>query len=52
MRRHYTNYFKGLANIKEYRARLVTEDNPQNLFGILAQIEADYTMEASFAFAS
>jgi tRNA-dihydrouridine synthase B len=52
MRRAYTNYFKGLANIKEYRARLVTEDNPQNLFGILAQIEADYSLEASFAFAS
>lgn len=52
MRRHYTNYFKGLANIKEYRAQLVTENNPENLFGILAQIEADFSMEASFAFAS
>jgi nifR3 family TIM-barrel protein len=52
MRRHYTNYFKGLANIKEFRSQLVTESNPENLYNILAQIEADYTPEASFAFAS
>jgi hypothetical protein len=24
MRRHYTNYFKGIANFKEYRLKLVT----------------------------
>lgn len=52
MRRHYTNYFKGLANIKEYRAQLVTESIPINLFEILSQIEEDYTVESTFAFAS
>jgi tRNA-dihydrouridine synthase len=52
MRRHYTNYFKGLANIKEYRAQLVTESDPQNLFNILNRIEEDYATEATFAFAS
>ncbi len=24
MRRHYSNYFKGIENFKEYRAKLVT----------------------------
>ncbi len=52
MRRHYTNYFKGLAHIKEYRAQLVTESDPQNLFDILNHIEEDYATEATFAFAS
>lgn len=52
MRRHYTNYFKGLAHIKEYRAQLVTESDPQNLFDILNRIEEDYATEATFAFAS
>ncbi|MCK5782235.1 MAG: tRNA dihydrouridine synthase DusB [Flavobacteriales bacterium] len=32
MRRHYTNYFKGLPNIKEHRMKLVTEDNPENIY--------------------
>ena len=32
MRRHYTNYFKGLPNIKEHRMKLVTEDNPHVIY--------------------
>ncbi len=32
MRRHYTNYFKGLPNIKEHRMKLVTEDNPDVIY--------------------
>ena len=35
MRRHYTNYFKGLPNIKEHRMKLVTEDNPQIIYNHL-----------------
>lgn len=35
MRRHYTNYFKGVANFKEYRARLVTEETPEELYRTL-----------------
>ena len=35
MRRHYTNYFKGLPNIKEHRMKLVTEDNPQIIYSHL-----------------
>lgn len=39
MRRHYTNYFRGYPGVKPFRARLVTEDEPAVLFGILDEIE-------------
>lgn len=38
MRRHYTNYFKGLPNVKHYRNLLVTEKEPQALFDVLNEI--------------
>jgi nifR3 family TIM-barrel protein len=31
MRRHYTNYFKGIPNFKEHRLKLVTLDSPEAL---------------------
>jgi tRNA-dihydrouridine synthase B len=43
MRRHYTNYFRGYAGIKEYRKRLVTEEEPAALFAILDEIEQEYS---------
>jgi len=43
MRRHYTNYFKGLPGIKEHRAKLVTELDPLVLFEILDQIQFEYS---------
>ncbi len=49
MRRHYTNYFKGLRNIKYYRSKLVTELDPSVLFEILSQIEEIYSKEVSLA---
>lgn len=45
MRRHYTNYFKGINNIKSFRARLVQEDNIENLFGIIDEIVDVYEKE-------
>lgn len=42
MRRHYTNYFRGLRNIKNYRKQLVTLDNPQDIYGVLNEIEEVY----------
>lgn len=42
MRRHYTNYFRGLPNIKEYRKKLVTEYNPIVLYSMLDEIEREY----------
>ncbi|MEO6189092.1 MAG: tRNA-dihydrouridine synthase, partial [Saprospiraceae bacterium] len=44
MRRHYTNYFKGLAGIKEHRSRLVSEMNPSILYEILEEIEEAYSI--------
>ncbi len=38
MRRHYANYFRGLPNVKTYRTRLVTTDEPDEIYGILDEI--------------
>lgn len=46
MRRHYTNYFRGFRNIKPYRARLVSEYDPNELRAILDEIEDVFTGEA------
>src|SRR5690606_30337511 len=35
MRRHYTNYLKGLPNIKEYRLKLVTLKTPEEIIDVL-----------------
>ncbi len=43
MRRHYTNYFKSMEGIKHFRAQLVSEMEPTNLYEILDQIEEHYT---------
>jgi len=43
MRRHYTNYFRGFPNIKEYRKRLVTSDDPDLIFSVLDEIEEAYS---------
>ena len=47
MRRHYTNYFKGIANFKEHRLQLVTLDDAEGLFKALdeiADVYGDYTL--------
>lgn len=38
MRRHYTNYFRGLPNFKPYRMRLVQTENPQEVYDILEEV--------------
>lgn len=38
MRRHLSSYFKGLDNFREMRLRLVTTDDPQELFGVIDYI--------------
>lgn len=43
MRRHYAPYFRDLPNIKPYRARLVTEMEPDTLFAVLDEIENVYS---------
>jgi nifR3 family TIM-barrel protein len=42
MRRHYTNYFRGLPNFKEYRMKLVTNYSYNEILNILAEVESVY----------
>lgn len=43
MRRHYTNYFKGLPGIKDYRLKLVTQDTEEGVLAILNEIAVRYS---------
>ena len=43
MRRHYTNYFKGLPGIKPFRQKLVTEFDPEVLYGVLDDLEQHFS---------
>jgi len=45
MRRHYTNYFRGLPGIKDFRARLVTEVDHKDILAILDEIKYCYSEE-------
>ncbi|HMQ05874.1 MAG TPA: tRNA dihydrouridine synthase DusB [Saprospiraceae bacterium] len=49
MRRHYSNYFRGLHGIKEFRKKLVTEDQPEIIFGILQDILDEYIHHEVYA---
>lgn len=42
MRRHYTNYFRGMPGVKEYRKTLVSEYDPELLFGVLEEMREVY----------
>lgn len=48
MKRHYSNYFKGIAHMKEYRMKLVTSFELSEIMEILAFIQEN---EANFEFA-
>ena len=41
-RRHYTNYFKGIPDFKEYRQRMVTNDHYQDVFAVFDEIEEKF----------
>jgi tRNA-dihydrouridine synthase B len=45
MKRHYTNYFKGLPGIKPWRNKLVMENDPKTLFAILDELKDIYFNE-------
>lgn len=42
MRRHYTNYLKGLPGIKDYRLRLVTLSTEEEINAVLDEISEHY----------
>ncbi len=48
MKRHYTNYFKGIAHFKDYRMKLVTSFELNDILDTLAYIEEN---SAEFEFA-
>lgn len=48
MRRHYTNYFKGIPNFKEYRLKLVTLDNHNDLLDVFEEINSLYSSKTIF----
>lgn len=45
MRRHYTNYFKGLRNFKPVRMRLVESQDPQEIMETLNGIKQQFVNE-------
>ena len=38
MKRHYTNYFKGIVDFKKYRIKMVTSDSAQEIHDILDEV--------------
>ena len=47
MRRHYTNYFKGIPHFKEHRMKLVTIIEPEVLFEVLEEVKELFVEVAS-----
>lgn len=43
MRRHYTNYFRGVPDFKPFRSRLVESENPEELFELLDEIAVEFS---------
>ncbi|HYK76955.1 MAG TPA: tRNA dihydrouridine synthase DusB [Daejeonella sp.] len=42
MRRHYANYFKGIPHFKEYRMKLVSLENIQEIHSVLDDIKEEF----------
>lgn len=49
MRRHYTNYFRGLHNFKQFRTQLVEMIEPAHIFGLLDEIAGTYQRQEVMA---
>jgi tRNA-dihydrouridine synthase B len=45
MRRHFSNYFKGLPHFREMRLKLLTSLDAQEIFGLLEKIREKYGKE-------
>jgi len=45
MRRHYSNYFKGVDNFKETRMKLVSSENLDEIFDVLNTIQEKFCVE-------
>jgi tRNA-dihydrouridine synthase B len=45
MRRHYSNYFKGIPDFKRFRTQLVTLEKKEELFNVLNSIEEQFIIQ-------
>lgn len=45
MRRHYSNYFKGIPDFKRFRTQLVTLEKEEDLFNVLNSIEEQFIIQ-------
>ena len=43
MRRHYTNYFRGIPNFKPVRTQLVNSESPEEIKTLLEEIKFEYS---------
>jgi nifR3 family TIM-barrel protein len=50
MRRHYTNYFKGIPHFKDYRMKLVTLNHYDEILSVLDEISTHYDALESLSF--
>ena len=41
-RRHYTNYFKGIPHFKEFRLKMVTSDDPEDVFSTFDEVQLKF----------
>jgi len=41
-RRHYTNYFKGIPHFKEHRLKMVTSDDPKDVFAAFDVVQEKF----------
>jgi hypothetical protein len=42
MKRHYTNYFKGIPHFKDYRIKMVTSNNHEEIQQLLDKVEKEF----------
>jgi len=42
-RRHYSQYFRGLPNFKAYRMKMVTSDDPNDVFDVLEEVKKEFS---------
>ena len=42
MKRHYTNYFKGIPHFKDYRIKMVTSDSHEEIQQLLDRIVKEF----------
>lgn len=42
-RRHYSNYFRGIPNFKNYRTKMVTSDQSKDVFDVFDEVLDSYS---------